>query len=168
MIMSPVISEALLSGYTTNSATLRRRTHLVQSFSTVFRFMINMAACGVTKFTESTQTLVLVSNDNHDSVSKKQKRTISNRESARKSRIRKKKHMDDLVRQVSQLVSDNKCMAINLKDTTQMFIKMDSDNSVLKAQLAELTHQFESLNEISNGFNLLMNDDHENEAWCGW
>ncbi|CAI9276511.1 unnamed protein product [Lactuca saligna] len=128
-----------------------------------------MATCDVTKFTESTQHLVLVSDDNiHDSVLRKQKRTISNRESARKSRIRKKKHMEDLVGQVSQLVSENKCMAINLKDTTQMFVKMESDNLVLKAQLAELTHEFESLNEISNGFSLVMSDDHENEAWYGW
>ncbi|KAL4568990.1 hypothetical protein LXL04_024616 [Taraxacum kok-saghyz] len=123
-----------------------------------------MAACGVTKLTGSTQTLVLVSDDNQDSVLRKQKRTISNRESARKSRIRKKKHMDDLVGQVCQLVSDNKCMAINLKDTTQMFIKLDSENSVLKAQLAELNRQFESLNEIINGFNLVMSDDHQTEA----
>ncbi|KAL7609535.1 hypothetical protein Lser_V15G12407 [Lactuca serriola] len=128
-----------------------------------------MATCGVTKFNESTQPLVLVSDDNHDSVSRKQKRTISNRESARKSRIRKKKHMEDLVGQVSQLVSENKCMAINLKDTTQMFVKMESDNLVLKAQLAELTHEFESLNEISNGFNLVMSDvDYENKAWSAW
>ncbi|KAI3502864.1 hypothetical protein L1887_31233 [Cichorium endivia] len=128
-----------------------------------------MAACVVTKFTETTQPLLVsVSDDNKDSISRKQKRIISNRESARKSRIRKKKHMDDLVGQVSRLLSDNKCMAINLRDTTRMFVKMDSENSLLKAQLAELTNQFVSLNEIINGFNSL-SDDHENEAsiMCG-
>uniref|UniRef100_A0A0D9VBU7 Uncharacterized protein n=1 Tax=Leersia perrieri TaxID=77586 RepID=A0A0D9VBU7_9ORYZ len=35
--MSPVISEILLSGFMINS-TLRRRTHLVQSFSVVFLY----------------------------------------------------------------------------------------------------------------------------------
>ncbi|KVI02876.1 bZIP transcription factor 2-like [Cynara cardunculus var. scolymus] len=114
-----------------------------------------MAAAGVMKSTESTQLPVLGSDDHHDSVSKKQKRMISNRESARRSRIRKKKHADDLIGQVSQLVSDNKYMAINLRDTTRMFLQMDSENSVLRAQLAELTHRFESLNEINNGFNSL-------------
>nr|XP_016509248.1 PREDICTED: uncharacterized protein LOC107826736 [Nicotiana tabacum] len=36
-IMSPVISEVLLSDFTINS-TLQRRTHLVQSFSVVFLY----------------------------------------------------------------------------------------------------------------------------------
>ncbi|CAI0392410.1 unnamed protein product [Linum tenue] len=35
--MSPVVSEILLSGLTINS-TLRRRTHLVQSFSVCFLY----------------------------------------------------------------------------------------------------------------------------------
>nr|XP_016490644.1 PREDICTED: uncharacterized protein LOC107810382 [Nicotiana tabacum] len=35
--MSPVISEVLLSGFTINS-TLRRGTHLVQSFSVAFLY----------------------------------------------------------------------------------------------------------------------------------
>ncbi|KAI3665430.1 hypothetical protein L6452_44057 [Arctium lappa] len=123
-----------------------------------------MAGGGVKKSTESTQHRVSGSDDHRrDSVSKKQKRMISNRESARRSRIRKKKHADDLVGQVSQLVSDNKYMAINLKDTTWMFLEMDSENSVLRAQLAELTHRFESLNEIMDGFNSL---SYYNEHEC--
>ncbi|KAH7682811.1 hypothetical protein IHE45_05G144600 [Dioscorea alata] len=35
--MSPILSEVLLSGFMINS-TLRRRTHLVQSFSVVFLY----------------------------------------------------------------------------------------------------------------------------------
>ncbi|KAL2905513.1 Choline transporter-like protein 5 [Bienertia sinuspersici] len=35
--MSPIISEVILSGFTINSA-LRRRTHLVLSFSVVFLY----------------------------------------------------------------------------------------------------------------------------------
>ncbi|KAL0547113.1 hypothetical protein IC582_017036 [Cucumis melo] len=37
VFMSPVVSEILLSGFIINSA-LRRRTHLVQSFSVVFLY----------------------------------------------------------------------------------------------------------------------------------
>ncbi|KAL0379203.1 UNVERIFIED_CONTAM: hypothetical protein Sradi_3225800 [Sesamum radiatum] len=37
MIMSAVLSEILLSGFTVDS-TLRRRSHLVQSFSVVFLY----------------------------------------------------------------------------------------------------------------------------------
>ncbi|KAK9052534.1 hypothetical protein SSX86_029163 [Deinandra increscens subsp. villosa] len=127
-----------------------------------------MAACSVPKFIESTQPRLLGSNDHQDSDLRKRKRMISNRESARRSRVRRKTHMGDLVLQVSQLVSDNKYMAINLKDTTQMFLNLDCENSVLRAQLAELTHLFESLTNIINGFNSLSND-YETEAsvMCG-
>ncbi|KAJ9564512.1 hypothetical protein OSB04_000478 [Centaurea solstitialis] len=113
-----------------------------------------MAGGGVMKSTESTPDGLVL---------KKRKRLISNRESARRSRIRKKKHADDLTGQVSQLVSDNKYMAIYLNDTTRMLMELDSENSVLRAQLAELTHRFESLNEIINNFNSLSDYYHEHE-----
>ncbi|KAI3712863.1 hypothetical protein L1987_71431 [Smallanthus sonchifolius] len=126
-----------------------------------------MAACGVQKFIESTQ-LLSGSDEHQDSALRKRKRMMSNRESARRSRVHKKKHLGDLMLQVSQLMSDNKYMAINLKDTTQMFLNVDSENSVLRTQLAELTHRFESLTNIINGFNS-MSDDHDTEAsiMCG-
>ncbi|MFS8034122.1 hypothetical protein Hanom_Chr17g01577511 [Helianthus anomalus] len=38
MIMSPVISEALLSGFPITSTTLSRRTHSLHSFSVVFLY----------------------------------------------------------------------------------------------------------------------------------
>ncbi|KAK1439170.1 hypothetical protein QVD17_04985 [Tagetes erecta] len=174
--MSPVISEALLSG----STAFRRHAHLLQSFSVIFLYcyfpvitttyvhfgyLINiMAACGERKFTESTQL-----DDHQDSALRKRKRMISNRESARRSRVRKRKHMGDLVLEVSQLVSDNKYMAINLKDTTQLFLNLESENSVLRTQLAELTRRFESLTNIINVFSSSLGDDHETEAsmMCG-
>lgn len=122
-----------------------------------------MAACGERKFTESSQL-----DDHQDSALRKRKRMISNRESARRSRVRKRKHMGDLVLQVSQLVSDNKYMAINLKDTTQLFLNLESENSVLRTQLADLTQRYESLTNIINVFSAL-GDDQETEAsiMCG-
>ncbi|PWA55940.1 basic-leucine zipper domain-containing protein [Artemisia annua] len=90
----------------------------------------------------------------------KRKSMISNKESARRSRIRKKKHADDLLGHVNQLVSDNKYIAINLKDTTHMFLTMESENSVLRAQLAELNKKFELLTITE--FNSA-SDNHENE-----
>ncbi|KAJ0683498.1 putative transcription factor bZIP family [Helianthus annuus] len=114
-----------------------------------------MVVCDVPKFIESTQFLLSSSDDHQDSTLRKRKRMISNRESARRSRIRKKKHLGDLVLQVSQLVSDNKHMAINLKDTTQMYLNLEYENSILRTQLAELTHRLESLTNIINGFSSL-------------
>ena len=60
-------------------------------------------------------------------------------------------------------------MAINLKDTTHIFLNMDSENSVLRAQLAELSKKFELLTEIVDGFNSA-SDNHENETsmMCGF
>ncbi|CAH1450291.1 unnamed protein product [Lactuca virosa] len=54
---------------------------------------------------------------------RKRRRMISNRESARRSRMRKQKHMDDLMTQLSQLRKENN-------------------------QVAELSHRLHSLNEI--------------------
>ncbi|KAJ0440096.1 putative transcription factor bZIP family [Helianthus annuus] len=122
-----------------------------------------MVVCGVPKFLESTQFLLSSSDDHQDSTLRKRKRMISNRESARRSRIRKKKHLGDLVLQVSQLVSDNKHMAINLKDTTQMYLNLEYENSILRTQLAELTHRLESLTNIINGFSSL-SDNYGTEA----
>ncbi|KAF5762361.1 putative transcription factor bZIP family [Helianthus annuus] len=126
-----------------------------------------MVVCDVPKFIEPTQFLLSSSDDHQDSTLRKRKRMISNRESARRSRIRKKKHLGDLVLQVSQLVSDNKHMAINLKDTTQMYLNLEYENSILRTQLAELTHRLESLTNIINGFSSL-SDNYGIEASIMW
>ncbi|PSS21382.1 BZIP transcription factor [Actinidia chinensis var. chinensis] len=85
---------------------------------------------------------------------RKRKRTISNRESARRSRIRKQQHMDDLVAQASQLSEENEFILSRVNLTTQMFLNVEAENSVLRAQLAELTHRLSSLHEIIDCFSL--------------
>ncbi|XP_057436753.1 bZIP transcription factor 11-like [Lotus japonicus] len=79
---------------------------------------------------------------------RKRKRMISNRESARRSRMRKQKHLDELAAQVAQLRSENQQMLTSLNLTTQRFMIIDAENSVLSAQMGELSHRLESLNEI--------------------
>lgn len=79
---------------------------------------------------------------------RKQKRMLSNRESARRSRMRKQKHLDDLMAQVGQLRKENSQILTNLHITTQQYLKIESDNSVLRAQMGELSHRLESLTEI--------------------
>lgn len=80
---------------------------------------------------------------------RKRKRMISNRESARRSRMRKQKHLDDLMAQVAQLRKENGQILSYMNVSTQRYLNAEAENSILKAQVAELTHRLESLNEIA-------------------
>nr|AEO12092.1 putative bZIP-like DNA-binding protein [Capsicum annuum] len=79
---------------------------------------------------------------------RKRKRMISNRESARRSRMRKQKHLDDLMAQVSTLRKENDQILTSMNVTTQHYLNVEAENSILRAQLSELSHRLESLNEI--------------------
>ncbi|XWS21027.1 hypothetical protein CRYUN_Cryun30bG0019800 [Craigia yunnanensis] len=84
---------------------------------------------------------------------RKRKRMESNRESARRSRMRKQKHLDDLVAQVSQLKNDNNQILTSINFTTQHYLNIEAENSVLRAQMMELSQRLDSLNEILNYLN---------------
>ncbi|XP_059647653.1 bZIP transcription factor 44-like [Cornus florida] len=79
---------------------------------------------------------------------RKRKRMISNRESARRSRMRKQKHLDDLRGELGLLRKENNQIITSMSVTTQHYMSIESDNSVLRAQVAELSHRLEALNEI--------------------
>ncbi|KAJ0818642.1 putative transcription factor bZIP family [Helianthus annuus] len=132
--MSPVLSEILRSGFTINSS-LRRRTHLVQSLSVVFLYCGNSSQIG------SEEDLMDL---------KKRKRMQSNRESARKSRMRKQKHLDDLTDQINQMKKDNAQILATINMTTPQYVKVEAENSVLRAQMSELSQRLDYLNEIIN------------------
>lgn len=84
---------------------------------------------------------------------KKRKRMESNRESARRSRLRKQKQLEDLVGQVTHLSEDNKQVLNKINVTTEHTIKVEAENSILKAQVMELSQRLQSLNEILNLIN---------------
>ncbi|XP_038897069.1 bZIP transcription factor 11-like [Benincasa hispida] len=92
---------------------------------------------------------------------RKRKRMQSNRESARRSRMRKQQHLDGLMAQVSQLRDNKNQMISRIHLTTQLFLNIEAENSVLKAQILELTHRLESLNQILSHIN--NNDDDEQQ-----
>ncbi|KAF5738145.1 hypothetical protein HS088_TW13G01040 [Tripterygium wilfordii] len=85
---------------------------------------------------------------------RKRKRTLSNRESARRSRQRKQKHLDDLIGQVGHLRQDNNQILTTMDMTTQLYLNIEAENSVLRAQMAELTQRLQSLNEIISFVNI--------------
>ncbi|XP_022762120.1 bZIP transcription factor 11-like [Durio zibethinus] len=84
---------------------------------------------------------------------RKRKRMISNRESARRSRMRKQKHLDDLMVQVTQLRKENHQFITSINITTQLYVNVEAENSVLRAQVNELSHRLQSLNEIISFLN---------------
>ncbi|KAL3505327.1 hypothetical protein ACH5RR_035168 [Cinchona calisaya] len=84
---------------------------------------------------------------------RKRKRMQSNRESARRSRMRKQKHLDDLMAQVFQLEKENSQILSTMDVTSQQFSTVEAENSVLRAQMMELTQRLQSLDEILNYMN---------------
>lgn len=91
---------------------------------------------------------------------KKRKRMISNRESARRSRMRKQKLLSDLITELSQLKKENSQLIMLLSITTQRSAAMEAENSILMTQVKELNCALESLNEIAHtmrGSNLSSN-----------
>ncbi|PON65133.1 Basic-leucine zipper transcription factor [Parasponia andersonii] len=84
---------------------------------------------------------------------RKRKRMISNRESARRSRMRKQKHLDDLTVQVAQLTKENHQIVTSVNITTQHYLNIEAENSILRAQVGELSHRLQSLDEIISFLN---------------
>lgn len=62
--------------------------------------------------------------------------------------MRKQKHLDDLGAHVNQLRNEYHQILTSLNHTTQRYLTIESQNSVLRAQLGELNHRLHSLNEI--------------------
>ncbi|MQM20147.1 hypothetical protein Taro_053162 [Colocasia esculenta] len=169
--MSPILSEILLSGFMINS-TLRRRTHLVQSFSVVFLYWFYNPATLTTRVnkrvssarrpmaspsgsgTSSGSTVPTTSGSEEDMQQqamdlRKQKRKLSNRDSARRSRMRKQKHLDDLTTHVAHLRKEKNQILASLKAITQQYVAMETENSVLKVQAMELGTRLQSLRDIT-------------------
>lgn len=101
---------------------------------------------------------------------RKRKRMQSNRESARRSRMRKQKHLDELMCQVTQLKKENSNILNSTNITTQQYANVEAENSVLRAQMMELTQRLQSLNEILsyiNSNNLNNNNNNNNGGVFG-
>ncbi|CAN4080126.1 unnamed protein product [Withania somnifera] len=84
---------------------------------------------------------------------RKRKRMISNRESARRSRMKKQTHMNELTAQVNHLKEQNNQIVTSINRLTQVYLNVEAENSVLRAQMAELSHRLQSLKEIINCIN---------------
>ncbi|XP_020596512.1 bZIP transcription factor 53-like [Phalaenopsis equestris] len=79
---------------------------------------------------------------------KKRKRMLSNRESARRSRIRKQNHLNDLVSQVGNLREENSQILAQVKLRSEWSARVEAENSVMRAQVMELTERLRSMNSL--------------------
>ncbi|KAL4360482.1 hypothetical protein GQ457_04G029330 [Hibiscus cannabinus] len=79
---------------------------------------------------------------------RKRKRMLSNRESARRSRMRKQKQLGDLAEEMSTLQKENSQISERISAAAQRYIEMQSANNVLRAQAMELTDRLRSLNSV--------------------
>ncbi|KAK7280690.1 hypothetical protein RJT34_25757 [Clitoria ternatea] len=79
---------------------------------------------------------------------RKRKRKQSNRESARRSRMRKQRHLDELIAEVERLRKENTEMLTRVNVTTQHYLKIEVENCILRTQMGELTQWLQSLNHI--------------------
>ncbi|KAE8705390.1 Basic leucine zipper 43 [Hibiscus syriacus] len=80
--------------------------------------------------------------DDHQAVSivdeRRQRRMISNRESARRSRMRKQKHLDELWSQVIRLRNENQSLIHKLNHVSECHDLVLQENSRLKEEASDL------------------------------
>lgn len=67
--------------------------------------------------------------------------------------MRKQKHLDDLVFQMGHLRKENSQIITSMSITTQHYLNVEAENSILRAQMAELSHRLQSLNEMISFLN---------------
>ncbi|KAK4282562.1 hypothetical protein QN277_013923 [Acacia crassicarpa] len=79
---------------------------------------------------------------------RKRKRMQSNRESARRSRMKKQKQLEDLTNEISRLQSANSLLVQNIKEKEDAYNEIESNNTVLTAQTMELFERLRFLNSI--------------------
>ena len=89
----------------------------------------------------------------HTMDQRKRKRMQSNRESARRSRMRKQQHLDSLISQTDELKKENSQISTSIGITTELYLNIESENAILRAQMAELSNRLHSLNDIINYIN---------------
>ncbi|GER43828.1 basic-leucine zipper transcription factor family protein [Striga asiatica] len=85
---------------------------------------------------------------------RKQRRMISNRESARRSRMRKQRHLDELWSQVTRLRTQNHNLIDKINHMSESHEKVVQENTRLKEETSNLRQMLTDLH-ISNSYEIL-------------
>lgn len=93
---------------------------------------------------------------------RKRRRMDSNRESARRSRMRKRKQLEDLTAEVERLKAGRNAAVTALATVNQHYMAVEAENSVLRTQHGELSNRLHAMNEIINYMNGINNNNSNN------
>lgn len=102
---------------------------------------------GLPTASASLQTQGNSSSDDEQPVvdNRKQRRMLSNRESARRSRLRKQQHLDELRGHVAQLRAQNSQMLNSFNLASQQFAQITEENRQLRSEAMDLSHKLQRL-----------------------
>ncbi|KAL3654342.1 hypothetical protein CASFOL_004023 [Castilleja foliolosa] len=89
---------------------------------------------------------------------RKQRRMLSNRESARRSRMRKQRHLDELWSQVVRLRAENHSLVEKLSHVSESHDRAVQENERLKDENSGLRQMVTDL-QINNSYNILRDFD---------
>lgn len=85
---------------------------------------------------------------------RKRRRMVSNRESARRSRMRKRRYMDELWSMFAQLINENKCLDDELTRAREGYEKVLEENTKLREENSKSRKMISEM-----GFNRFLNVD---------
>ncbi|KAH6807199.1 basic leucine-zipper 42 [Perilla frutescens var. hirtella] len=89
---------------------------------------------------------------------RKQRRMISNRESARRSRMRKQRHLDELWSQVLRLRTENHSLIDKLNHVSESHDRVVQENARLKEEASDLRQMLTDL-QITNSYTIFRDLD---------
>ncbi|XP_030474598.1 bZIP transcription factor 53-like [Syzygium oleosum] len=84
---------------------------------------------------------------------KKRRRMQSNRESARRSRMRKQKHLEDLTREIGELERENREIVKAYNAKAKAHLGLQSENDALLDEKAALMDHLNGMESIIGNFN---------------
>uniref|UniRef100_A0A166CIS2 BZIP domain-containing protein n=2 Tax=Daucus carota subsp. sativus TaxID=79200 RepID=A0A166CIS2_DAUCS len=102
---------------------------------------------GSDKFDACNRMRLLISDDD-DFDENKRKRMQSNREAARRSRMKKQQHVHELITEIGQLQNQCKVIMSKINQVTNMFLGVVSENNASRAQLSDMTKRFHLLKSV--------------------